>query len=145
MYRGPTGYSLNINTPARTRPARGCDQQLEQPMFTTREMHKLSASIFSLFAFSDLLLVRPLVLLIATSLVVSIDTRSVRRTINVGDTVNWQHCHWRQSNAAGARAVDLSLVISDVLLSKYRNVRIFLELPYPTKCACAVTHIRPKV
>ena len=41
MYRGSTGYSLNINKPVRTRPARGCDQQLEQPMFTTREMHKL--------------------------------------------------------------------------------------------------------
>ena len=62
MYRGSTGYSLNINKPARIRPARGCDQQLEQPMFTTREMHKLSSSIFSVFAISDLLLVRPLVL-----------------------------------------------------------------------------------
>ena len=61
VYRGSTGYSMNINKLTRTRPARGCDQQLEQPMFTTREMHKLSASIFSLFASSDLLLVSPLV------------------------------------------------------------------------------------
>ena len=40
-YRGSTGHSLNINKPARARPVRGCSQQLEQPMFTTREMHKL--------------------------------------------------------------------------------------------------------
>ena len=37
------------------------------------------------------------------------------------------------------------LVTCDVLLSKYGNVRIFLKLPYPTKRACAVIHIRPKV
>ena len=30
-------------------------------------------------------------------------------------------------------------------VSLYRNVRIFLKLPYPTKRACAVIHIRPKV
>ena len=49
-----------------------------------------------------------------------------------------------ECGGARARAVDLSLNC-DVLLSKYGNVRIFLKLPYPTKRACAVIHIRPKV
>ena len=88
-----------------------------------------------------------LVLLVATTLVVSICTdctRSVRRTINVGDTVNSSltavECGGGGGEGEGGR-----LVTCDVLLSKYGNVRIFLKLPYPTKRACAVIHIRPKV